>query len=175
MGKIALDSRYLQEVLNSLLGIPSPTGMTDEVVKRVCLELDRLGLSYELTRRGAIRATLEGVAHASRRAVVAHLDTLGAMVKSIRPNGRLGLVPIGFWSARFAEGTRVTIFSDADRTFRGTILPMKASGHVYNQEIDSQPSDWSNLEVRMDEPCHTFPCLWELGVRVGDYVAVDMA
>ena len=167
------DPDYLRETLHSMLQIPSPTGMTDEAVKWVCRELDHLGLPYELTRRGAIRATLEGQAQNPRRAVAAHLDTLGAMVKSLKPNGRLGVVPIGFWSARFAEGTRVTLFSDGPLTFRGTILPLKASGHVYNKEVDNQPSAWSNLEVRVDEPCHSFECLWDLGMRVGDFIAID--
>jgi putative aminopeptidase FrvX len=44
--------------------------------------------------------------------VVSHLDTLGATVKQIKDNGRLELVPIGTWSARSAETTRCTIFTD---------------------------------------------------------------
>ncbi len=167
------DQGYLKRVLADLLATPSPTGMTDEVVKLVCSELDHLNLPYELTMRGAIRATITGISPKPRRAVAAHLDTLGAMVKSIHNNGRLGVVPIGFWSARMAEGARVTIFSDGDRSFRGTILPLKASGHVYNEEVDTQPTAWSNLEIRVDEPCTTFDCLWERGIRVGDFVAID--
>lgn len=167
------DSIYIKDVLQRLLAIPSPTGLTDDVVKLVCHELDLLLIPYELTRRGAIRARLEGESASPRRAVAAHLDTLGAMVKSINPEGRLGIVPIGFWSARFAEGARISIHSDQDILIRGTILPKKASGHVYNEEVDSQPTSWSNLEVRVDEPCTTFAGLWELGIRVGDFISVD--
>ncbi len=58
-------------------------------------------------------------------------------------------MPIGHWSARFAEGARVTVFSDT-KQFRGTILPLKASGHTYNDEVDTQPSAWTNLELRID-------------------------
>ena len=100
------DTDYLQEILARLLATPSPSGMTDAVVRLVCEELDNLGVTYELTRRGAIRATLRGKERLPARAVIAHLDTLGALVKGIRPNGRLEVVPIGFWSSRFAERAR---------------------------------------------------------------------
>src|SRR5690606_27893660 len=118
-----IDRAYLLDVLGRLLAIRSPSGMTDQIVLAVSDELDGLGIPYGLTRRGAIRADLEGARHSPDRAIVAHLDTLGAMVKQLKPNGRLEVVPIGFWSARFAEGARVTVHADEGRYSRGTILP----------------------------------------------------
>jgi peptidase M42 family hydrolase len=164
---------YLTQVLERLLSIPSPSGMTDEMVRVVCGELDALDIPYELTRRGAIRAHLAGERNQPRRAVVAHLDTLGAMVRGLKNNGRLSVVPIGTWSARFAEGARVVIHSDYNQEIRGTILPLKASGHRFNEEVDHQPSDWDNLEIRIDEPCSAIDALWDLGLRVGDFVSID--
>jgi peptidase M42 family hydrolase len=105
--------------------------------------------------------------------VVSHLDTLGAMVKNLKPNGRLELVPIGFWSSRFAEGGRVTIFTDNHGSRRGTALPLKASGHTFNEEIDQQPVSWDNVEVRTDDFCRTGEQLQELGYNIGDFVAFD--
>lgn len=169
----SLDLAYLRDTLEKLLLTPSPSGMTDEVVRLVCGELGALGVPYNLTRRGAIRADLEGMRHSPDRAIVAHLDTLGAMVKQIKDNGRLEVVPIGTWSARFAEGARVTIHSDGGRQFRGTILPYKASGHTYNEEVDRQPSDWTNLEIRVDERCHSRADVAALGIRIGDTCSVD--
>src|SRR3546814_16359278 len=86
-----------------------------------------------VTRGGAIRACYRGKQVEGARAVVAHLDTLGATVKRIKENGRLELVPIGHWSSRFAEGARVTLFTD-EGSLRGSILPLKASGHTFNVE-----------------------------------------
>ena len=91
--------------------------------------LQELGLHFELTRRGAIRATIPGRQKGPERAVVTHLDTLGCMVKEVKENGRLAVVPVGTWSSRFAEGGRVSIFTDA-AIFRGQVLPLKASGHT---------------------------------------------
>lgn len=168
-----IDKDYILKLLEQLVAIPSPSGFTDDIVRFVCHELDKLDVPYELTRRGAIRAHIVGESNHPRRAVVAHLDTLGGMVKGLKQNGRLSLVPIGTWSARFAEGARVTVHSDDGAMFVGTVLPLKASGHRYNDEVDEQPSAWSNLEIRLDEKCFTLDKLWELGLRVGDYVSFD--
>jgi len=83
--------------------------------------------------------------------VVTHLDTIGAMVREIKPNGRLCITPIGHWSSRFSEGARVTILSDS-RRFRGSVLPLMAAGHAFNEAIDTQPVSWDNVEIRVDEP-----------------------
>jgi len=159
-------------MLERLLLIPSPTGMTDEIVTTVGDALEALGIPYSLTRRGAIRADIEGGHHSPDRAVVAHLDTLGAMVKDIKPNGRLELVPIGHWSSRFAEGARVTVYGDEQR-YRGTILPCKSSGHTWSDAVDSQPVAWTNVELRLDERVRTREDVLALGVNIGDTVSID--
>ena len=172
MSGIAIDTTYLVEQLKALLAIDSPTGFTDTVVRHCTEELERLGLRPELTRRGAIRAVRQGSRRDGARSVVAHLDTLGAQVKLVKPNGRLDLVPIGNWSARFAEGARANIYSE-ERYFRGGILPLKASGHTYNDEIDTQPVGWTNLELRVDERTTSYEETRALGIDVGYIVAID--
>jgi putative aminopeptidase FrvX len=118
MTRLTIDMDYLQRCLRRLLSVPSPTGYTDSIVRETCTELARMQVPFELTRRGAIRAVVKGREHRGARALVAHVDTLGAQVKRIKDNGRLELVSIGTWSARFAEGARCTIFSDAG-SYRG--------------------------------------------------------
>lgn len=167
-----IDSEYLIDVLQRLLLIHSPAGYTDPIVREVCKDLEELGIDYEITRRGAVRANLPGQHASPDRAIVAHVDTLGAMVCRLKENGRLAIVPVGTWSARFAEGARVSVFTDT-AIYRGTILPLKASGHAYNDAIDTQPSTWDNLEIRIDEPCFRREHLEERFFRVGDFVGVD--
>lgn len=171
--KSAIDRKYLKNVLERLLAIPSPTGMTDAIVNEVCCELKELGIKHELTRRGAIRAFLKGKKDGGDRAIISHVDTLGAMVKSLKDNGRLEVVPVGHWSARFAEGARVNVHIDGERTVRGTALPLKASGHTYGDEVDTQPGVWANLEIRLDEKAGGKTDLERLGVKVGDFVTFD--
>ncbi|MEO3435253.1 osmoprotectant NAGGN system M42 family peptidase [Inquilinus sp. CAU 1745] len=167
-----IDSDYVTRILLRLLNTASPTGFTDHVVHVVGEELEALGIAFEITRRGAMRANLPGRVASPDRSIVGHLDTLGALVKDLKPNGRLAIVSIGTWSARFAEGARVTVFTD-HAAHRGTILPLKASGHTYNDEIDTQPVSWDNLEVRIDEPVRDRKDLIDLGFNIGDFIAVD--
>lgn len=169
---LAIDIDYLSDTLNALLAIPSPTGFTDEVARHVCEELDRLGVFYELTRRGAVRARLPGQSTRPARAFVSHLDTLGAQVKGLKENGRLELVPIGTWSARFAEGARVRVITESG-AYSGTILPLKASGHTYNDEVDSLPVGWPLVELRVDAYARCKADLDKLGIEIGDIVAVE--
>lgn len=170
--KPSIDRAYLQRMLLHLLGIHSPTGYTDPIVREICSELDALGIQYEITRRGAIRATLRGRTYSPDRALVTHLDTLGAMVRENKDNGRPAVVPVGHWSARFAEGARVSLYTD-ETIYRGTLLPLKASGHTFNDQIDSQPVAWDNIEVRIDENARSRADLDALGVQIGDFIGID--
>lgn len=172
MPRLDIDIHYLTDQLKALLKIPSPTGYTDTIVRHVSKELERLGLEVDLTRRGAIRAVRQGSRRASARAIVSHVDTLGAQVKALKANGRLELVPIGTWSARFADGARTTIFSEAG-AYRGTILPLKASGHTFNDEVDTQPVGWPHVELRVDALARSVKELDKLGIEIGDIVAID--
>lgn len=172
MTRLQIDIDFLAAKLKMLLEIPSPTGFTDTVVRATCDELKKLKVPFELTRRGAIRALLKGKSDSQRRAVISHLDTLGAQVKQIKDNGRLELVPIGHWSARFAEGARCTIISERG-SYRGTILPLHASGHTYGEEVDKLPVGWPYVELRVDALTGGRDDTLRLGIDVGDLVAID--
>lgn len=167
-----IDEAYLARQLHNLLSINSPTGYTDQVVRYCSEELERLGLTAELTRRGAIRAVRQGSRRRGARAIITHLDTLGAQVKMVKDNGRLELVPIGNWSARFAEGARVTVYTEQG-AYRGTILPLKASGHTFNEGVDTLPVGWDFVELRIDALTKNRSETHALGIDVGDFVAVD--
>ncbi|MDZ5700109.1 osmoprotectant NAGGN system M42 family peptidase [Chelativorans sp. M5D2P16] len=172
MPRLTIDVDYLTNQLKALLAIDSPTGYTDTIVRHVTEELERLGLEPELTRRGGIRAIWRGERRRGARAIITHVDTLGALVKGIKDTGRLELVPIGHWSARFAEGARVTLYTEKG-SFRGTILPLKASGHTYNDDVDELPIGWKHVELRLDALAWSRKDTLSLGIDIGDYVAID--
>jgi peptidase M42 family hydrolase len=170
--RLDIDVEWMSEVLLELLRIPSPTGRTDVIMQHVGERLEEIGLPFELTRRGAMVGTLAGNGGGLERAVVVHTDTIGCMVRELKPNGRLALVPVGTHSARFSEGSRVTVFTDdPERVITGTILPLKASGHAYGDGVDTQPVGWDHVEVRVDESVHTAEDLAAIGIQVGDFVA----
>lgn len=166
------DLAYLQKVLLEMLAIPSPTGFTDTIVRYVAERLEEIGIPFEMTRRGTIRGTLKGLQSSPDRAVSAHLDTIGAIVRTLQDNGRLGLAPIGCWSSRFAEGSRVSLFTETG-VLRGSVLPLLASGHAFNTEVDQLPISWDHIELRLDAYSSTRADCESLGIAVGDFVAFD--
>jgi peptidase M42 family hydrolase len=172
--KLYIDRAWMQELLLELLRIPSPAGRTDVIMQKVGERLEEIGLPFTLTRRGAMVGTLDGNGGERQldRAVVVHTDTIGCMVRRLKDNGRLEVAPVGTHSSRFSEGTRVSIFTDdPERSYTGTILPTKASGHAFGDEIDTHPHSWEHVEVRVDEHVHAADDLRELGIQVGDFVA----
>lgn len=169
---LPIDEAWTRDLLIRLLLTPSPTGRTDQIMQLLGETLTDLRIDFELTRRGALLATLPGARRSPSRAVVVHSDTIGMAVRRLKPNGRLEAIPIGTHSARFSEGARVTIFTDDPLvTYSGTVLPLKASGHAYDDEVDTQGVGWEQVEIRVDESVATKADLTALGIQVGDFVA----
>ena len=174
-----IDMAYVQEVLVDLLRTPSPTGRTDAVVQYVGERVLDLGLDLQVTRRGLLNATLTGRRSRPDRAVVVHADTIGCMVERVKDNGRLQVTQLGTHSARFAEGAHVVVYTDdpgcgsPGASYTGTVLPLKSSGHNYGDEVDTQGVGWPLVEVRLDEPVSTAEDSHALGIRVGDFVALE--
>ena len=164
MSAAAIDTHYLLQQLGAMLAIPSPSGFTDEVVHYVAEELARLGAEVHITRRGTVVGRLAGHAAYPARAVANHLDTIGAMVKAIKPNGRLQLQPLGTWSSRFAEGGKVTVFTRTG-AYRGQVLPILASGHAFNERVDLLEISWDAVELRLNEEVCTAEETEALGIR----------
>lgn len=169
---LKIDMDWMQHVLLQLLRTSSPSGRTDQIMYFLGEVLAELGIEFELTRRGSLVAAVHGEQNSPDRSVIVHADTIGMMVKELKANGRLAVVPIGNHSARCSEGARVTIFTeDADVCYSGTVLPLKASGHRWGDEVDTQGVGWDHVEVRVDEPASSVQELADLGIRVGDFVA----
>ncbi len=162
----------IQKHLLDLLAIPSPCGFTDEIVRYVCNELEAMNVEYELTRRGTIRAKLPGQHSEAARAIVTHIDSIGAMVRYIRKDGRLLVAPIGNWSSRFAEGVRVTLFSEK-RAFRGTLLPSVEWGVSRDHGVEQVPMTWEHIELRLDEPVYNEQDVRNLDIDIGSFIALD--
>ena len=169
-----INQQSLLDFLIRLLNTPSPTGYTSAAVELTLAEFSRLpGVSTRKTRKGALIATAPGARSESPRAVSAHVDTLGAMVKEIKANGRLRLTAIGGlpWNAVEAEGC--TVFASGGAPLRGSVLPEQASVHVYGARVSENKRSDSLMEVRLDARTASAAQTAQLGVSVGDFVAFD--
>lgn len=107
------------------------------------------------------------------RGLTAHLDTLGAMVKFIKPNGRLRLSALGGFCWNSVEGEGCSVFTRDHKTLRGSLMPNTPSVHVYGKKVEESKRDDENMEVRLDERTSSAEETLALGVEVGDFVAFD--
>ncbi len=170
---MTIDPDFLSEFLVGLLQIPSPTGDTEHGIAFVEAALGALGIKTSRTRKGALVATVPGKSDTAPRGVTAHVDTLGAMVKDIRPNGRLTLSQLGSYAWNTIEGENVTISTHARGLVRGTVQPVQASVHVHGAMVGEAKRDASNLEVRLDTRTASAAETGALGIGVGDFVYLD--
>ncbi|MBX3062114.1 MAG: M42 family metallopeptidase [Anaerolineae bacterium] len=159
--------------LVGLLNTPSPTGYHREAIDYVERAFSQIpNLHLKRTTKGALQVTIPGRSSNAPRALTAHVDTLGAMVKEIKPNGRLKLAQVGgyVWNEIELEGVTIRTFDD--RRYRGTVVPVNASSHV-NSKLGEQPRNADTMEVRLDERTSSADQTRALGIEVGDFVFLD--
>jgi putative aminopeptidase FrvX len=169
-----VDMQFLLEFLTGLLNTPSPTGYAHRAIaftREALAPFPELKLA--LTRKGALLATWPGSAANAPRALTAHVDTLGAMVKEIKPNGRLKLTRIGGFILNTIEGEGCKVFTRDGQVIRGSYLLNKASSHVHGKEVSDLERNEENLEMRLDTRTESAVETYALGIEVGDFVAFD--
>ncbi|MFP7493637.1 M42 family metallopeptidase [Terribacillus saccharophilus] len=161
----------IAETLEKLVHIPSPSGYTDQAIAFCKNFAGSMGLPAKVTNKGSLLITLPGKDTAHHRLLTAHVDTLGAMVKSIKSDGTLSLTMIGGFRWNSVEGEYCTIHSK-EKAYSGTILMHQTSVHVYKDAGDAK-RDEKNIEVRIDERTSSREETEALGIRVGDFVSFD--
>ena len=165
------------EFLTELLNTPSPTGDTDRAIKwieeKFAASFTAQPVTMKRTPKGVLVAHWLGKQHDAPRGLTAHVDTLGAMVRQIKKNGRLRMTQLGGWSWTSVEGEGVTIFASNGQAYRGTILPTHASIHAHTAKDRKAERDDTNMEVRIDAETTSEKETKALGIRVGDVIAFD--
>ena len=160
------------KLLEDLLKIPSPSGNTYEIISFIEDYLKELKVEFKRNRKGGLIATLQGRDSLHHRMLTAHVDTLGAMVKEIKGDGRLRLDLIGGFKYNSIEGEYCTIETSSGFKYSGTILMHQTSVHVY-KDADKKERNQENMEIRIDEKVHSAEDVRALGIEVGDFVSFD--
>lgn len=169
-----INTPYMLEFLTQLLNTPSPTGFTQAAIEFTKQALSGFPfLEIKQTHKGALVATWPGENTDAPRALTAHIDTLGAMVKEIKSNGRLKLTKIGGFGWSSVEGEGCTIFTQSGDTLRGALLLVQASGHVHGSKFSDTKREDENMEVRLDARTSSDEETRALGIEVGNFVAFD--
>lgn len=169
---VTFNGNRMLQLINELVAIPSPTGFTEEIIQHIENVLNEMGLETSRTRKGALLTTLPGKNNEEHRLLTAHVDTLGAMVKEIKSNGRLKLSLIGGSQWPHLEGEYCQIMAGNGEIYTGTILMHQTAVHVYKDSATLERNQ-DNMEVRLDEKVKSADDVRALGIGVGDFVAFD--
>jgi len=170
-----LDLNYLKQTLNTLVSIPSPVGRTHEATEWCRQTLCGWTDDVRVTRKGVLTSTFEGQRDDEPRGITAHLDTLGAVIKSINPNGRFHLHKLGNYSWNSLENEEVQVFTADGKIYKGSVIVANASHHIHDSKNGNAnvPRDENTMEVRLDAPASSEAELRALGVDIGDYVTFE--
>lgn len=166
------DEQQVVALLKTLTNTPSPTGYTKKIMNVMASILDEIGVEHVTTNKGAIIVTVKGKNDDRQRLLTAHTDTLGAMVKEVKPSGRLALSMVGGFNWNAVEGEYCTIHTASGEEIRGTILMHETSVHVY-RGAGSLPRDEKHIEVRIDAKVCSADETRAIGIEVGDFVSFD--
>ena len=165
------EDRILDYVVNltlELLAIPSVAGDCVEAIQRVAHEFETFGVPFEETNKGALIACWKGANEERHRVVSAHIDTLGAAVRQIKPNGRLRLFPLGGFDWRSFAGENCFVCTLEGREYRGTVLPDHAARHAFGEAVRNEVHDLDNVELRLDIRTDSREATEALGIHCGD-------
>lgn len=161
------------DYLKKLTSIPSPTGYTREVADYIVGEVERLGYTAIRTNKGGVNVVVKGRDDNKHRVVTAHVDTLGAMVRGVKADGRLKMAKIGGYPWNMIEGENCLVHvASTGKTVSGTILIHQTSTHVYKDAGTAERTE-DNMEVRLDAKVRNEKETRDLGIDVGDFISFD--
>ena len=159
---------YICDQLKALTAIPSPTGFTKHATNYLAETLTAMGLSPEVSNKGNVLVCLGG--EGNPLVLASHVDTLGAMVRAIKDNGRLRPTTLGGHQWRTADGENCTVHTRDGRTYTGVVLNTEPSAHVADEKVEQVEK---NMEVLLDENVGTADETRALGIQNGDIIAMD--
>lgn len=166
-----IDRTYVLSLAEEILKIPSPSGYHQPIVKRIKEETKKYNLTLEEHKKGNLILTMQGQTDHTIGLSV-HVDTLGAMVRSIDSQGNLRFTAIGgpLWPT--LDGEYCTVLSREGKAYTGTFLSTSPAVHVF-KDAGSKTRDPENMIVRLDEVVKNKDDVLALGIEVGNYVFFD--
>lgn len=155
--------------LKELVQIDSPTGFTSDACRYIFDLLKSYGWQPEYTNKGAVKCAL---GPDPTLAIAAHVDTLGAIVSGVRPNGTLSISLLGGLSLSSAEGEYVKVVTMSGKAHTGTLLLNNPSSHA-NSKREDEKRTTDNMHIRLDEEVYSKADVQKAGIRTGDFICFD--
>lgn len=168
------ETDYIVKQLETLVNIPSPSGYTKQAIEYVEQTAKELGFDSTRLRKGGLVISVPGKKPTPERVIglSAHVDTLGAMVRSINANGTLRMTSIGGFMMESVESTYCKVHTRSGKTYTGTILTKAPAVHTFDDARTMERKE-KNMEVRLDEVVPTKAEVAALGIETGDFISFD--
>jgi putative aminopeptidase FrvX len=165
------DISYVLKFAKEILSIPSPSGYTKDVIEFVKKEANQMGFESKMTKKGNLIIEVPGKTK-SVLGLSSHVDTLGAMVRSINSKGEIKFTTIGgpIWPT--LDGEYCYIRTRKGKTYTGTFLSTSPSAHVF-KDSGTKTRNPDNMVIRIDEVVYKKDDVQKLGIAPGDYVFID--
>ena len=161
---------YMLEQLQAIMAIDSPSGYTQNIQNYLNEELKRLGFTPVNPVKNGVLAHLGGEGNVIN--LMAHMDTLGAMVRVVKDNGALTVINIGGLRPCNTETETVKVLTRSGKIYDGTLQAVNASAHV-NPDLNAARNWNTNIELLLDEPVKSAADTRALGIAPGDFVFVN--
>ena len=159
---------YIAGQLKTLTSIASPTGYTRAATDYLMETLRDMGFGPERSNKGNVLVELGG--EGEPLVLASHVDTLGAMVRSIKDNGRLRPTTLGGHQWSTADGENCTVYTRDGNVYTGVVLNTEPSAHVADEPVKTIEK---NMEILLDENVDSKDDVLELGIQTGDIIAMD--
>lgn len=169
---IKVNKEFLLNTVKELLEFDSPTGYCFEIMDKVEEIVKNLGFKFERNRKGNGIITIDGKSSEKVIGLAAHVDTLGAMVRSITSSGTLKFTLLGGPIVPTLDSEYCRIRTRNNKVYTGTFLSTSPAVHVY-QDAKDKKRDPENMEVRIDEVVKSKEDVEKLGISVGDFICID--
>ena len=166
-----LNRQYILDLAKEILLIPSPSGYSVEIIPRIKKEAKLYNLETVQTKKGNLIITMPGKEDYTVGLSV-HVDTLGAMVRSISSDGAIKFTSIGGPSWPTLDGEYCTLKTRDNKEYTGTFLSTSPAVHVY-KDANTKARNPESMYVRLDEVIKTKEDVEKLGIEVGNFIFID--
>ena len=170
--KYNVNREFLLNTSKEILSFNSPTGFCFEIIDKIEEMLKPYGDNFQRTNKGCAVITIPGESNERVVGLSAHVDTLGAMVRSITGSGTLRFTLLGGPIVPTLDGEYCTIRTREGKLYTGTFLSTSPAANVF-KDASTKKRDDENMEVRIDEVVKSKEDVEKLGIAPGDFIFID--
>lgn len=168
--KVNID--YTLNLLEEIISIPSPTGYCKDVMLHIDKIADECGYKISQNKKGNRIIEIEGIDNSYCIGIPVHVDTLGAMVRSINSDSTIKITTIGGNMFSTLDGEYCKIHTRTGKIYTGTMLSTSPATHVY-PDAKSKERTEENMMVRLDEKAKVKEDIKGLGICPGDFISIE--